>query len=1135
MRLKTALILVFVLSSIMLLQTTNALAFEEIYARVTVTSIDEKARLLGEKGLDVANAGPGWVDVVVNSQRLSDLISKGYNVQVQYWTPEERNVALYGPNWDLAFHTYDQLVTEMQQLAVNYPNIVILDTLGYTVQGRMILGAKVSDNPSQEENEPEFRIIGNHHGNEYMGIEIGLNMLHYLTDNYGSITQVTHLVNDLETWIIPMMNPDGRTVGTRYNANGVDLNRDYGYIWNGEGGSPSIFSQPETRVIRLHGLEHNFSVSLSFHTTAAYVNYVWNYRPFPVADSAFIVDISRPYAQATGYTLIEGYDWYQTYGDCNDWSYGSRGDIDATIETENTNIDPCWNLNRPAILAMMERTDDGVRGRITDATSGQPLEGMVRCTQFGLPVFADPVYGDYQKNLLSGTYSLKFSANGYRDTTISGISVSGATPTILNVALRPGSELFATHVISCYFYDNHSYPNHYVNNPTNASAALGLPDDLFASLGKGGHVELDMGKNTPIVDLDGPDFTVYEVGATQDGYRVYWSTVPYIGTWNLIGTGLGTTSFDISSLSTDTVRYIKIVDDNDGSATEQYPGCDIDAVTHPKPIMGAYVTFHSYRIDDDSLGQSRGNNDGQVDFGESIELSIVLENLGDSTAYGVGASLSTSQPLVTVTDSSKTYGDIPAGDTAVSSGKYVFTVSTQIQDGTEIPFHLNITSPNKSWDYDGPNITAHAPRLVYQSVDMDDLGGNGNGKPDPGETCSVVITLKNEGTSNSQSVQATLLSNDPYVTVTSSTSSYPDLPAGNSGTNLTLYQIDISGICPVGHTASFVIQIQAAGSYSTADTFQVNIGQKPILFVDDDGGGSYETYFLSALDSTGLSYEIWTYATQGTPSDSMLNLYQAVVWTTGPDYGTISSPKTLTATDQARLITYLDNRGKLFISSQDLLLDNNPTTFITNYLHVSGHTDDMGETSVAGLSGDTITDGMAFGLNPPFYNFSDYIVPGTGAVGIFSATGKGSTAMPREGVQLDVYSLLEGSKDLVNYCAIRYPDTASSTYQVVFMAFAFEGLPSSGTSPNNGYTLMRRIMDWFGLGRTTQPFMRGDVNGDWKIDVGDVVYLINYLFKNDPAPVPLEVGNVNCDGTVDIGDVVYLINYLFKNDSPPCE
>jgi hypothetical protein len=61
----------------------------------------------------------------------------------------------------------------------------------------------------------------------------------------------------------------------------------------------------------------------------------------------------------------------------------------------------------------------------------------------------------------------------------------------------------------------------------------------------------------------------------------------------------------------------------------------------------------------------------------------------------------------------------------------------------------------------------------------------------------------------------------------------------------------------------------------------------------------------------------------------------------------------------------------------------------------------------------------------------------------------------------------------------------------------------------------------------------GDANGDGLIDVGDAVYLINYLYMNGSAPVPLDSGNANCDGIVDIGDVVYLINYLFKNGPPP--
>ncbi len=68
---------------------------------------------------------------------------------------------------------------------------------------------------------------------------------------------------------------------------------------------------------------------------------------------------------------------------------------------------------------------------------------------------------------------------------------------------------------------------------------------------------------------------------------------------------------------------------------------------------------------------------------------------------------------------------------------------------------------------------------------------------------------------------------------------------------------------------------------------------------------------------------------------------------------------------------------------------------------------------------------------------------------------------------------------------------------------------------------------------TESAFIRGDATGDGKVDIGDVVYLINYLYKNGSAPNPLAAGDATCDGKVDVGDIVYLINYLFKNGPPP--
>jgi hypothetical protein len=62
----------------------------------------------------------------------------------------------------------------------------------------------------------------------------------------------------------------------------------------------------------------------------------------------------------------------------------------------------------------------------------------------------------------------------------------------------------------------------------------------------------------------------------------------------------------------------------------------------------------------------------------------------------------------------------------------------------------------------------------------------------------------------------------------------------------------------------------------------------------------------------------------------------------------------------------------------------------------------------------------------------------------------------------------------------------------------------------------------------------GDANSDGQPNVGDAVFLINYVFKGGPAPDLLEAGDANCDGQVNIGDAVYLIAYVFNGGPMPC-
>jgi hypothetical protein len=103
-------------------------------------------------------------------------------------------------------------------------------------------------------------------------------------------------------------------------------------------------------------------------------------------------------------------------------------------------------------------------------------------------------------------------------------------------------------------------------------------------------------------------------------------------------------------------------------------------------------------------------------------------------------------------------------------------------------------------------------------------------------------------------------------------------------------------------------------------------------------------------------------------------------------------------------------------------------------------------------------------------------------------------------------------------------------------------LSECNVSPDeNGLLCWWRVQAHDGWGESSWSYQTwsfnledyGDVNGDGKIDPGDAVFLLNYLFRDGPAPQPLAAGDVNGDCEVTAGDVMYMINYLFRDGPRP--
>jgi murein tripeptide amidase MpaA len=266
------------------------------------------------------------------------------------------------------YHTYNEMVVELNQVVADHSPIVSLISIGNTHEGRDLWALKISDNPHVEEDEPEVYFNCMHHAREWLTVEVCLYIIHTLTDGYGVNMTITGIVNQRQVWIIPMVNPDGRTydggddptswVNWRKNrfpngdgSFGVDLNRNYDHMWGGAGANdePSgptyrgtePFSELETQAIRDFVRQHDFVFAISYHSYSQLILYPWGDTVNVTEDDYLLSTVAQEMSNRItnkagsnfpGYTPEKGSDLYLTSGSDDDWLYGEMGIYPFTIE-----------------------------------------------------------------------------------------------------------------------------------------------------------------------------------------------------------------------------------------------------------------------------------------------------------------------------------------------------------------------------------------------------------------------------------------------------------------------------------------------------------------------------------------------------------------------------------------------------------------------------------------------------------------------------------------------------------------------------------------------------------------------------------------------------------------------------------
>lgn len=365
--------------------------------------------------------------------------------------------------WD-SYPTYDTYVSMMNMFATNYPGICRIVDAGNTVQGRKILFAVISDNVMIHEAEPQFMFSSSMHGDETTGYVLMLRLIDSLLSTYSTNPRIANLINNVEIWINPLANPDGTyrtgnsTVNgaTRYNANNVDINRNFPDPADGPHPDGKAW-QPETIAMMNLAYANNFVLSGNFHGGTEVVNYPWDTWSRFHPDDNWLQLISHHYADTcqanapanymNGYNdgITNGYAWYRITGGRQDFfTYFANG-REITFEISDTKLlSPSllpahWNYNRKSFLTYMENVFYGIKGVVTD-TSGNPLKAKITILNHDMDssfIYSDSVYGNYYRMIYAGNYNVKVTASGYYDQTINNVSVQNLQATTLNLELVP--------------------------------------------------------------------------------------------------------------------------------------------------------------------------------------------------------------------------------------------------------------------------------------------------------------------------------------------------------------------------------------------------------------------------------------------------------------------------------------------------------------------------------------------------------------------------------------------------------------------------------------------------------------------------------------------------------------------------
>jgi hypothetical protein len=323
----------------------------------------------------------------------------------------------------------------------------------------------------------------------------------------------------------------------------------------------------------------------------------------------------------------------------------------------------------------------------------------------------------------------------------------------------------------------------------------------------------------------------------------------------------------------------------------------------------------------------------------------------------------------------------------------------------------------------------------YELLDLsfDEISGNGNQRPEPGETLELLFSAQNiRAFVDDLTVIGSC--SDSRIIFTDSISwignTPPDEPFDNQGDHIVFSVPEDFPVSFVEFILTFTAQ---NGEFNQEFSRRFLVGMPDLLLVDDDGGLNESNYFISAMENLELVYDIWDVSTNGSPA-SVLDDYLMLIWFTGD-----TREEPMPTGDVEALTAYLDGGGRLIMTSQDFVQrlsergDPADLALLEDYLKVGYETRE--------------TDPMVYGDPGTVFDGLQFLTAGNGGAG--------------NQISRDALIMQDGGMQMLSYGSDRIAAVAViNGYAAVTIGFGAEGIYNDYSGWDNREDLLDAAMNF---------------------------------------------------------------------------